>query len=80
MRSPANEDARRRRAEARRARVTIRRVGLLDDDPSTISGAEAVALLARLTRAAWTLSGRSLPRYSRGEIPCVFVPSSRLPS
>lgn len=35
----------------------------------SLSGEQRVALAVRLTRAAWSMSGRALPSYERSEIP-----------
>ncbi len=67
--------ARRRRAEARRARMTIRRTTIDDDsDPHPVYGAEAISLTTQLSRMAWSLSGRPFPQYTRAEMPVRFVP------
>ena len=46
----------------------------VEADLDTIRGAEAVALVDRLTRESWTLGGFALPTYTRDQIPCRFVP------
>jgi hypothetical protein len=45
-------------------------------DLSPVRGAEAVSLVHRLTLEAWSLSGRDVPSYARGETPWRFVPRS----
>jgi hypothetical protein len=69
------DDERRARAEARRARLVVRKSRLqeLEDDLSPLRGVEALSLVYRLTREAWALSGRQEPGYSRRETPCRFV-------
>ena len=67
------------RAEARRQTATIVRTRLGDEATADNSacGAAAISLVTRLTLSAWALSGRELPRYSRGETPFRFVPNER---
>ncbi len=69
---------RRARAEARRARVILRKSCLqaTEGDLSPIDGAEAVALACRLTREAWSLAGLEEPSYTRAETPYRFVRSA----
>ena len=64
------------RARTRRARVILRksRLQATEEDLSPVYGAEAVSLVHRLTREAWSLSGKEKPRYTRREIPWRFVP------
>jgi hypothetical protein len=71
------EADRRMRAEARRARVVLRKSTLLEteDDPTPIRGDEAVSLVHRLTREAWSLAGLELPAYSRRDTPCRSRPA-----
>jgi hypothetical protein len=68
------ELARLERAAARRGRITLRRttLGAADDEPR-VHGAEAIALLADLSRAAWSMSGRPLPDAS-SRLCVAFVP------
>jgi hypothetical protein len=70
------EADRRARAEARRAHVILHKSTLLEieDDLTPIRGDEAVSLVHRLTREAWSLAGLDLPTYSRKDTPCRFVP------
>lgn len=70
-----NPDERRRRAEARRARVTLRRTTHDAPEPGEVWGEAALSLAAYLARAAWSLSGRAFPVYERAETPYVFVPN-----
>jgi hypothetical protein len=67
---------RRARAEARRGRIVLRKARLqaVEEDLSPVRGAEAVSLVHRLTREAWSLSGKPEPAYSRRETPWRFVP------
>ena len=67
--------ARQQRAEARRRLATVRKttLGAADADLGDVRGEEGIALAARLTRAAWSLSGAPWPRYARSETPYVFV-------
>jgi len=67
---------RRERAEARRSRVTLykSRLASSHEDPEPIFGAEAVALVQRLTEESWSLSRQATPTYARIAIPCRFVP------
>jgi hypothetical protein len=72
------EEARRERAAARSARITMRRVRLdeaSDDEP--VRGPAAISLVTQLTRAAWALSGRPFPTCARAELPYAFVPRER---
>ncbi len=65
-----------KRALARKERMTLRkgRLGEPEVDFSPAVGAEAVSLVHRLTLASYSLSGQSLPTYTREQIPCKFVP------
>jgi hypothetical protein len=58
--------------------MTLRKSDLRgsEDDLNPVRGAEAVSLVDRLTREAWSLSGRELPRYERQETPFRFVPGA----
>ena len=70
----AEDDDRRARAEARRARIVLRKTRLGDEvDLHPVRGGEAVALAARVSLAAWSMSGRPLPREPRGEVQVRFV-------
>ena len=71
-----DDDARRLRAEERRQRIVLHRApfGGIEPDPNPIRGEAAISLATRLTREAWSLSGRPWPTYSRSETPCRFVP------
>lgn len=66
------------RAERAQQRAGTMRLRLMSQHPgrehdfSPVSGAEAVALAAELSRMAWTLTGGSLPSYRREEIPIRF--------
>jgi hypothetical protein len=55
--------------------MTMRRttLGAPDPQPLLIRGGPALALAAQLTRVAWSMSGRPLPRYGRAETPYTFV-------
>ena len=70
---------RRRRADARRGRITLRKSHLqtLEADLSPVRGAEALSLVTRLTRESWAMAGLPEPTYSRAQTPCRFVPRSR---
>lgn len=58
--------------------MTLKRTTLgAADDEQRVSGAEAIALLADLSRAAWTLSGRPLPD-AAARLRVVFVPRTAL--
>jgi hypothetical protein len=65
-----------RRAQARRATMTLRKAHLGDPevDLTPVFGAEAVSLVHRLTRMSYSLAGHPLPVYPRAQIPCRFVP------
>jgi hypothetical protein len=56
--------------------VTLRtsRLHAAEEDLSPVRGAEAVSLVHRLTREAWSLSGMEEPSYTRRETPWRFVP------
>lgn len=64
-----------RRAEERRRRAVLRRVGLDEPDPEPVSrlGAEGISLLTQLTLEGWSLSGRPWPSYDRANTPYRFV-------
>jgi hypothetical protein len=67
-----SDEARRERAEARRARgVTVEVLyGFPEDVPYfTTTIAERIAMTAQLTRAAWLASGRALPTLPRSAWP-----------
>jgi hypothetical protein len=71
------EDAERRmRAAARRSRAILHRTRLepTEKDLTPIAGADAISLVASLTRESWSLARREDPMYTRGEIPCRVVP------
>lgn len=55
-----------------RAQWNVRAVPLGDEDTEPVGGtvAERLAATEELTRQAWALSGRPLPRYARAEMPC----------
>jgi hypothetical protein len=62
------------RASARRARVTITRRRLGEEDGGdVIRGEAAVSLVHQLTMTAWALSGRPVPRLARHELPYRFL-------
>lgn len=67
---------RKRRAEARRQKMTVRRARLADAavDIDPVTGEQAISLVTRLTRECWSLGGLPLPVYARSEIPVRFVP------
>jgi hypothetical protein len=62
-----SDDARRKRAEQRRSRIT--RVEAGEDVPLPETGLARMELAWALTKAAWAMSGRPLPSYSRAEMP-----------
>lgn len=64
------------RAERRRERATIHRgrLGSAERDLGAVRGAEAVSLVAQLTREGWSESGQPMPAYRRPDIPVRFVP------
>lgn len=75
--SKASDEDRRRRAAERRSRVVLRRSSLGEErDLSPICGAEAVSLVATLTREAWALGGLPMPDYGRHQTPLCIVPFS----
>ena len=69
---------RKARAQARRDVAVLRKTRLqaIEHDLSPIDGAEALSLVFRLTIESWSISGRSIPTYSRAETPYRFVASS----
>ena len=71
----ATEADRRLRANTRRERMTLRLIRSNGDDiePSGLRGAEAVSLVAELTRRAWALSGRQGPTYRREDMPVTLM-------
>jgi hypothetical protein len=50
------------------------RLGPTEEDLSPVRGAEAVSLVYRLSREAWSLAGLEEPTYTRRETPWRFVP------
>jgi len=71
----SDDDERRVRAEARRARAVLRKDTLRarEHDFDPIFGPAALSLATRLTDESWSLSGLPWPSYTRQEIPCRFV-------
>jgi hypothetical protein len=71
-----DDEARRRRAEARRENIVLRKTRLdaEGDDVVPCRGTAAVSLVWRLTRESWSLAGRAIPTYRRDETPYRFVP------
>jgi hypothetical protein len=63
-----SDDDRAARAEARRATMTVRKTTVDDDsDDDVVRGEAAMALVARLSLAAWSLAEeRSLAKDRRG--------------
>jgi hypothetical protein len=59
--------------------VTLRKTRLQarEEDPSPVTGEEAVSLVSRLTREAWSLAGMPEPTYTRRETPYRFIPRPR---
>lgn len=49
------------------------RLGETEVDLDPIHGAAAISLAVQLSHHAWSLTGRSLPSYSRSEIPIRWV-------
>jgi 16S rRNA U1498 N3-methylase RsmE len=73
-----SDEARLQRARARRRHMVIRRVRVGDRfDVVPITGADAIALAARLSRQAWTLAERELPDCDRKTLRYRFVPNQR---
>ena len=71
---PAEDVARAARAEARRSRMVIVKARLGDEvDACPVSGADGVALVARLSAMAWTISGRPLPGPRERPVEVVFT-------
>lgn len=66
---------RKSRAEQRGRRAVISRHRLGDDevDHFPVRGVEAISLATRISREAWSLSGRAWPDYSRSDTPYRFV-------
>jgi hypothetical protein len=65
----------RERAEARRARITLSKGKLGENEPrDVIRGTEAVLLVHQLTLTAWAWSGKPVQRLGRHELPYRFVP------
>ncbi|MFC1706407.1 hypothetical protein ACFL59_06220 [Planctomycetota bacterium] len=71
-----SEPERRRRAEERWRRMTVRRthLGAAEPDLKTVRGTAAVSLVSQLTRESWSLGGLAIPSYSRSETAYRFVP------
>ncbi len=59
--------------------MILRKSGLraTEEDLCPVHGAEAVSLVYRLTREAWSLAGLAEPSYTRQATPWRFLP--RLP-
>jgi hypothetical protein len=74
-----SSDERRRRAEERRANMTVRRTSLEagEEDLSPVFGEDAISLLTRLSRESFQMTGADVPTYARDAIPCVFVRGQR---
>jgi hypothetical protein len=73
-----DDEARRLRAIERARIMTLRRATLTAADaerPTT--GLAAMELTAELSLAAWSISGRPLPAYTRATMPYVFVRNPR---
>ena len=72
---PMSDEQRRARAARRREEALIVRTTLQprERDLSPVRAEEAISLVTRLTLEAWSLSGRSLPQYARGDVPIRFV-------
>jgi hypothetical protein len=68
-----------KRAQARRARMTLRKARLGDPevDLDPVFGAEAISLVHRLTLMSYGLAGKPLPAHARAELPYRFVPRVR---
>ena len=67
---PAEEEAQRLRAAARRERVTLTKTRLGEqsaDQP--LVGRAAIELAAELSLAAWAISGSALPAYTSATMP-----------
>lgn len=64
------------RAIERRRRAIITRHALDDGGPDTVPvrGPDAISLVTRLTREAWSLSGRPWPDYDRASTSYRFRP------
>jgi hypothetical protein len=69
-------EERKARAELRRQRAVIVRAELADLQPNSeiLRGPEAMSLAWRLTREAWSLSGKPWPEYDRTSTPHRFKP------
>ncbi len=70
-----SSDERRRRAEERRAKMTVRRTSLEagEEDLNPVFGEDAISLLTQLSRESFQMTGAAMPSYGRDAIPCVFV-------
>lgn len=69
------ESERRARADARRATATLLKtdLGRIEQDIVPVRGEEGISLVHQLTRASWSMAGRSFPTYERAETPIRFV-------
>jgi hypothetical protein len=73
-----SDDDRAARAEARRVTMTVRKTTLDDDtDDDDVRGEAAMALTARLSLAAWSLTGEPAPTSGR-RVVVRFVPRTEL--
>ena len=62
------------RSRQRRDRTVVQILDASDcGDPEPVRGAEAVALVTRLSAIAWSLGGHPLPTYARHEVPVRIV-------
>jgi hypothetical protein len=71
MASPAEKSAEQRRTERATWPITRHRLGdePSDDLAAATTAAERVAMMWTLAVSAWQLAGRSLPTYTRGNMP-----------
>ena len=69
------DSARRKRAEERRSRASLRRGRLeaIERDTSPLRGEAAVSLVQVLTLEGWSEAGFSIPTYDRANTPFRFV-------
>ena len=67
------------RAEARRARITLKKQRLGDaDHEDALRGADAISLVHQLTLTAWAWARKPLPSLERHELPYRFVPGRKM--
>lgn len=70
------DEARLKRAQARRERATLHKSSLapVELDLDVLGAEDALSLVTKLTAECWSIGGLPLPAYTREETPYRFVP------